>query len=241
MATAHPGTDGTAPPGYAWDWLARQRPIWREVRRELTRSPVPADPADHRPVVARSLDVPDWSRDPINAPDRSPDDAPDEAPKRPVSTAAGAQGPEQGGAGAPDHGTSHDYRPLDTRAAVIAALREDYPNDPHVRTTVDHMVASLAFLGTPAGTLAERGVSAPPRGMRWWWQHLGGTDAPVRPDVPSVHQAGSDAAPNLQDIDAELVVHPVQLRLVDVQTGYGDSTATTGGPGAVSTTPDTTV
>ena len=32
----------TGPPAYAWDWFARQRLLWREVRARLARASAPA-------------------------------------------------------------------------------------------------------------------------------------------------------------------------------------------------------
>lgn len=45
----------SGPPGYAWDWVSRQRLVWREVRSRLAREP---DPVGHRySVVSAKPDV----------------------------------------------------------------------------------------------------------------------------------------------------------------------------------------
>jgi len=102
-----------------------------------------------------------------------------------------------------------DYRDLDTRAEVIAALRADYPTDDEVRAVVDAVVRQFAFLDRTETPLDRLGVGSAPRGMRWWWAHLGGTGIDRLPSAP----------PRRAEREAEL---PVQLRLVDVQAGYGD-------------------
>jgi hypothetical protein len=91
----------------------------------------------------------------------------------------------------------------------VAALREDYPRDRRVRDTVDAVVAELAFLGRCGGELSALGMRTPPRGLRWWWSHLGGSE--------------SSSGPASADPDDTV---PVQLRLVDVQAGYGDHAGT---------------
>ena len=165
----------TVPPAHAWDWLGRQRLVWVEARRRLA----PAAPdATGR---ARPADVPDWSdllaRGPVHRP-AGPDGSPAVAPASP------------------------DWAALATRAEVMAALRAGYGTDPAVRTAVDGAVVDVAFLGRRGGDLAALGVRTPPRGLRWWWAHLGGSTSE---SVPAAPHAGG-----------------VQLTLVDVMTGYGD-------------------
>lgn len=172
----------TPPPAYAWDWLARQRLLWREIRDRLPHG----QPVDARRVHAsaatrpRSSDVPDWAPD-VGVP----------VPPPPVAT------------------TGRDYRGLDTRAEVIAALRADYLADDRVRDVVDAVVAQLAFLDRTETPLDRLGVDSAPRGMRWWWEHLGGTGIDRLPSTPLRRRERS------KDL-------PLQLRLVDVQSGYGD-------------------
>lgn len=128
----------------------------------------------------RSSDVPDWAPD-VGVP----------VPPPPVAT------------------TGRDYRGLDTRAEVIAALRADYLADDRVRDVVDAVVGQLAFLDRTETPLDRLGVDSAPRGMRWWWAHLGGTGIDRLPSTPTRRPERFE----------EL---PVQLRLVDVQAGYGD-------------------
>lgn len=180
----------TAPPAYAWDWVGRQRLVWVEARRRLAAAAAPA-PTD--PGPARSADVPDWSD--LLARDHG--DGPDHPGPRPDPT-------EPTGAGAPDRA----WADLATRAEVVAALRTAYPHDPDVRTAVDGSVVDVAFLGRRGGALADLGIRTPPRGLRWWWVHLGGED------VPGATGTGAAPAPG------------VQLTLADVMTGYGDPVAT---------------
>ena len=180
----------TGPPAYAWDWLARQRLVWRECRRLLsTAAPgtAPAAPAAPAARGGRSRDFPDWSGD-------HPDLVPPSA----------SEAPEPGPA-------LRDYRALDTRAGVIAALREDYPADPRVRVAVDTVVGEVAFLGRLDVSLTDLGVRSAPRGMRWWWTHLTGRPAPATPSGPA---SASEPTASV----------PLQLRLVDVLAGYGDAT-----------------
>jgi hypothetical protein len=179
-----------APPAYAWDWLARQRVVWLEIRRRLIVD------ADRAPGGARSsgrsaTDVPDWAAD---HPDLT-------------SAPPGPPGPDEP---TQEHART-DYRQLGTRAEVVAALRADYPADAAVRSTVDEVVGDVAFLGRLDTSLARLGVRTAPRGMRWWWSHLTGQDAPA---VPSDAEESSEHTPSV----------PLQLRLVDVLAGYGDVT-----------------
>lgn len=170
----------SAPPAYAWDWLGRQRLIWVEARRRL--APPPAAPA-----TPAAPDVPDWSdllgRGPVHLPAATSDPSTDARPD----------------GGAP----TVDWSSLATRAEVMATLRAAYPVDPAVRAAVDGAVADVAFLGRRGGDLAALGVRTPPRGLRWWWAHLGG-HAPADPGAATPRDA------------------VVQLTLVDVMTGYGD-------------------
>ncbi len=176
------------PPAYAWDWLARQRVVWREIRRRLIADDLIADDTGpDRPAAPG--DVPDWSAD---HPDLS-------------ITARAATLPHQPGAD-----LSRDYRAIDTRADMVAALRADYPHDAHIRSVVDAVVAEIAFLRRLDVRLEELGVRSAPRGMRWWWCHLGGTGL-------------DDGAPSVGDRDARAASTPTQLRLVDVLSGYGDA------------------
>ena len=192
--------DDDDPPMYAWDWFGRQRLAWREVRDRLAADPAGADaPRARRPPPP----VPDWAPD---LPDASRD-------VRRRSTADSTTGATA--TGVPDR---RDYAALDTRPDVVAALREDYPRDPRIRGTVDTVIAERAFLGRLDVQLADRGVRAAPRGMRWWWQHLGGVpDAATAPDgrgpsTPSGDESRDEGGGSM----------PPQLRLFDVKAGYGD-------------------
>lgn len=56
------------PPAYAWDWFARQRLLWREVRARLVRASYPAagryhQAAEKGEVVLRLRE--DYVRDPV--------------------------------------------------------------------------------------------------------------------------------------------------------------------------------
>ena len=124
-------------------------------------------------------------------------------------------------AAAPEAGTPRDWSSLRTRTEVIAALRADYPHDPRVREATDAAVADLAFLGRLDVPLADRGAGAAPRGMRWWWAQLGGAPG-------DDGGAGAAARPSGRRARSEgLEEAPLQLRLVDVQAGYGDRTRVT--------------
>jgi hypothetical protein len=174
----------TPPPAYAWDWVGRQRLVWVEARRRLATAAAPAPPGTG---PARPTDVPDWSdllaRDDGGSPHRA-GNRPDPA--------------------VPDRA----WADLATRAEVVAALRAAYPHDPAVRTALDGTLVDVAFLGRRGGALADLGIRTPPRGLRWWWVHLGGED------VPGPTGTGSAPAPG------------VQLTLADVMTGYGDPVTT---------------
>jgi len=203
------------PPAHAWDWLARQRFVWREARRRLVDEgyaaavslPSVAGRSDRapRPATARrpAGDVPDWSAD-------HPELVRTELIRQ-ASSAGGASlgtGPDRH---AQDPGPRRDYGALDTRAECIAALRVDYPHDPVLRRTVDAVVTDLVFLGRLDVPLHELGVRSAPRGMRWWWTRLTGRDADEgRSDL----EVGDEPASSI----------PLQLRLVDVLAGYGDVT-----------------
>ncbi len=204
-----------SPPAYAWDWLARQRVAWREIRRRLltARGPggspgsvVRSTPSATRAAVsgsagrARVGDVPDWSADHLDVLPSVPARGPDAASASPSATDATRAGDAE----------VHDYGALDTRAEVIAALRADYAADDAVRRVVDAVVAEIAFLGRLDVPLHQLGVRSAPRGMRWWWCHLGGAEL----------DDGRDGAGDADDARPAL---PTQLRLVDVLSGYGDA------------------
>jgi len=78
-----------------------------------------------------------------------------------------------------------------------------------VRRTVDAVVAEVAFLGRLDVPLHQLGVRHAPRGMRWWWCHLGGTGL-------------DDGGRVTGDAEEPSAILPTQLRLVDVLSGYGD-------------------
>ena len=184
------------PPAYAWDWLARQRVAWQEIRRSLLTAT--GNAAGSATGGAAVGDVPDWSADHLDALTSPPERVTGafSAPVRVATSTADA--------------ADHDYRTLDTRAEVIAALRADYGADDAVRRTVDAVVAEVAFLGRLDVPLHELGVRSAPRGMRWWWCHLGGTGL-------------DDGRDGVGDTDDARPVLSTQLRLVDVLSGYGDA------------------
>jgi len=177
----------------------------RQARDREGRPPAPSpagvrghDGSLDRPRTA----VPDWSAS-------AAADIPSPGPTLPdPAGSAGASAPVR------------DYAPLDTRAEVIAALREDHRVDPVVRRTVDEVVSELSFLGRPRGALADLGCSSAPRGMRWWWIHLGGS-AEGTPDHSSPSGPGDRTEhPDVPSSPVDTLA--VQLRLIDVQAGYGD-------------------
>jgi hypothetical protein len=177
---------GVAPPTYAWDWLARQRLVWQEIRRRLVTDAPAGRPSRRTPPAG---DVPDWSRD-------HPDLA--VTVHRDDSGAFSVPRPRR------------DYRPLDTRAEVIAVLRADFVDDPAVRRVVESVVAEVAFLGRLDVPLHEHGVHTAPRGMRWWWTRLSG--------------AAGEAARSVEGDPSEPAgTVPLQLRFDDVFAGYGDA------------------
>lgn len=177
---------GTDPPAYAWDWFARQRPVWTEVARRLAAASATAR-GPHQ-------DVPDWS-DLLGATD-----------------AIGPRSSER---------PSRDWRKLGGRADFIAALRDEYPSDPEVRSITEAVVIEFAFLGHLGTSLMARGVLAPPRGMRWWWEHLGGAVATSSPARAVTHRPARVPSASRRDSES-LAPLPVQLRFVDVLVGYGD-------------------
>ena len=177
------------PPAYAWDWVARHRVLWRECRHRLIDRATADRATGSSPPHAG--DVPDWAAD-----------------LRDVSAAPSA--PARPAPGAP-----RNYRELDTRAEVMAALRTDYRTDPSVQAVVDAVVSELAFLRRRDVSLESLGVRSAPRGMRWWWAHLAHEPAsPVPPSTSSTPTGASEPS----------AVLPEQLRLVDVFAGYGDGT-----------------
>jgi hypothetical protein len=181
---------GGPPPTYAWDWLARQRLVWQECRSRILAATPPASGPSPTPPPAVSRgggDVPDWSSD-----------HPDLRFSQPQEHAREETGPHR------------DYRPLGTRAEVVAALRIDYPERPWVRAVVDSVVTELAFLGRLDASPGELGVRSVPRGMQWWWSHLSGRAVEQSPSAPQ------------RDSEPRSTV-PLQLRLVDVLAGYGDA------------------
>jgi hypothetical protein len=102
------------------------------------------------------------------------------------------------------------------------ALRADYLEDPDVRAVTDEVITAFAFLGRLDVPLARRGVLAPPRGMRWWWDHLGGVCGDALKERRTGSTSGS-GGPSGVAADSETSAQvPVQLRLVDVLAGYGD-------------------
>lgn len=138
------------------------------------------------PSTARhrnTSDVPDWS---VEHPD--------------VAAPAGRD---------PASSLPRDYSPLDTRAEVIAALREDYRDHPEVRRIVDAVVTEIAFLGRTGSTLEELGLRTSPRGLQWWWTHLTGN-----PPTSSPSPAVDGSEPRGDGV--------LQLRLLDLLAGYGD-------------------
>jgi hypothetical protein len=212
-ADASPVPDAV-PPAYAWDWFSRQRLGWREVRDRLAATrpthvatdPTTATDTKGTPGTVReqrrTSDVPDWAPD-------LPDARHDASRHSPATTSAAGRRPPAG---------RRAYATLDTRAEVVAALREDYAQDREVRAMVDLVVTDLAFLGRLDVALPERGVRAVPRGMRWWWEHLGGI-----PDRSVAHTDRGPTSPSgPSPRDEGLVSVPPQLRLFDVQAGYGD-------------------
>lgn len=182
-------TDRTSnPPGYAWDWLARQRLVWIEASQRLAEV--------GRAARAPHPDIPDWT-----------------------SLLADPAGPRTGpsaSAAAPD--APRDWSSLRTRADVLAALRADYPRDAHVRSATDAAVTDLAFLGRLDVPLEERGVRSVPRGMRWWWTHLGGAAGRVEAAVGTTAR-DSSVPPSAPEPRRTI---PLQLQLADVMAGYGD-------------------
>jgi hypothetical protein len=99
------------------------------------------------------------------------------------------------------------YREVDTRAQVLALLRDDYTREPLVGEVVREVVGEVAFLGRTRERFDDLGTRAAPRGMRWWWTALTGEDL----DVP---RAGSPLGAQPP---------PAQLRLDDdLNQGYGD-------------------
>jgi hypothetical protein len=181
------------PPAYAWDWLSRQRAAWREIRSRLLASQRSAGtrPGSPAPGTGRAGDVPDWSSD------------------HPDLLRSARSGPPENRSATTGRSPAPDDRTLDTRAEVIAALRRDYASDAELRRIVDTAIVEVAFLGRLDVPLQELGVSTAPRGMRWWWSHLGG---PAPDDDRSELTGGGEPFASL----------PVQLRLVDVLSGYGD-------------------
>lgn len=148
----------SGPPAFAWDWFARQRLLWREVRSRLAAGTTSAAPR---------------------------------------------------------------YHAVDTKAEVVAMLRADYLRDDAVRTTVDRVVAELAFLGRTDRDFAQLGIRTAPRGMRWWWTTLTGEDLEGPSARPPLAARGDPApgAEQLALVDVEDLDQ--QLTLDDVHGGYG--------------------
>lgn len=62
VPAAYPAGMSTGPPGYAWDWVSRQRLVWREARSRLARHTDPVG-ARYRVVSAKPDVVPLLRRD----------------------------------------------------------------------------------------------------------------------------------------------------------------------------------
>ena len=159
----------TSPPAYAWDWFARQRLLWREVRSRL----------------------------------------------------AGGEGP-----------AAARYAALEERGEVVSLVRADYPHDEVVRSTVDAVVAEVAFLGRIDRPFAALGARTAPRGMRWWWTALTGEEldrptprgraAPAAAD-PDSRVAPADTSQAQQLTLVDLAEVDPEHALDDVAGGYGDT------------------
>lgn len=101
------------------------------------------------------------------------------------------------------------YVDVDARPDVVSLLRSDYPDEAIVREIVDGVVRELAFLDRTDASFHDLGVRMPPRGMRWWWEHLTG-EAVGAPPTAADRRAAADARAQRQ------------LSLEDVLGGYGD-------------------
>lgn len=124
-----------------------------------------------------------------------------------------------------DTALAERYAASDARHDVMALLRADHPVDERVRTVLDAVIVELVFLGRVDVALSERGVATPPRGLRWWHEHLsGGTAAAAgaaigagATAVPPAAAGAGPAAPSAPDPPRQLA-----LALDDVLAGYGD-------------------
>lgn len=101
------------------------------------------------------------------------------------------------------------YAAIDTRAETMALLRTDYGRDDVVRTTVDGVVAEIAFLSRTDQRFSRLGLTSAPRGLRWWWTALTGEELDrANPAPEPAAQLSFDALDTFgQD---------------DVNEGYGD-------------------
>lgn len=142
----------SGPPAYAWDWFARQRLLWREVRSRLA--------AGAAPLATR-------------------------------------------------------YAAVDTRAETMPLLRTDYARDELVRSTVDGVVAEIAFLGRIDDSFERLGLHNAPRGLRWWWTALSGEE--IDRPAPAPRSTGSHAQLSLD----ELADQDPRLAMDEVHEGYG--------------------
>lgn len=149
-----PAPASDSPPRHAWDWFARQRLLWRGVRRDL---------ADEDPPV----------------------------------------GPR--------------YRLVDTRADVVACLRRDYPDDEVVRAAVKRRIDAEIFLGHAHRGLEGLGIRNAPRGLRWWWAAVTGSEVPGSSPPADLSPATRQLALDV----AEAADDPRQS-LDDVHLGWGD-------------------
>ncbi len=92
-----------------------------------------------------------------------------------------------------DQRTADRYRAAETKADVLALLRDDYVWNDRVRQTVVAVVAELGFLGRTDVPFERLGLRTAPRGMLWWWTSLTGerVTASTQP-APSADQLTLD-------------------------------------------------
>lgn len=132
-----------------------------------------------------------------------------------------------------DGPTAVRYAALEERGETVASVRADYPHDEVVRSTVEAVIADLAFLGRTDRPFTALGARTAPRGMRWWWTALTGEQL----DRPSPGRTGTAPARTGAGAGGAGAVPgaPQQLSLVDlaevdpdhalddVAEGYGDA------------------